>query len=135
MSWTMALTEDITDGQINDLQDGEFFGYLVDAGLGCFTDAETNSMFSTAMDRYYEENPSKNYYDDILAEEFKTVSGSHPLSRDLGDWNNHFPVQGKPNNVIMFTSGWGDGSYASYWGKDAKGQVVELLTDFFVLPE
>lgn len=131
--WTLALTEDITDEQINSLQLGEFFGYGVDAGLGCFTDVETNNIFSAVMDKFYSDNPDKNYYDDLLAEEFKNTSGQHPLSRDLGDWNNHFPRQGDNNNVIMFASGWGDGFYPTYWGTDSNRKIVELITDFNVV--
>jgi hypothetical protein len=33
----------------------------------------------------------------------------------------------------MFSSGWGDGSYGSYWGMSADGELVELVTDFEVL--
>jgi hypothetical protein len=32
--------------------------------------------------------------------------------------------------VIVFQSGYGDGFYASYWGFDAEGQLVCLVTDF-----
>ena len=131
--WTLALTEDITDEQIKNLKQGEFFGYGVDAGLGCFTDVETNSIFSIVMDKFCKDHPDKNYYDDLLAEEFKITSEQHPLSRDLGDWNNHFPNVGDNHNVIMFASGWGDGSYATYWGTDSNGKIVELITDFNVV--
>lgn len=132
-NWTLALTEDITDDQIKSLQQGESFGYGVDAGLGCFTDSETNSIFNETMDKFYESNPDNNYYDDLLAEEFKTASGQHPLSHDLGDWNNHFPIKGDNHNVIMFASGWGDGSYPTYLGLDSNGKITELITDFLVI--
>lgn len=33
-------------------------------------------------------------------------------------------------NVIAFSSGYGDGSYASYWGYDAAGNLISLVTDF-----
>ena len=33
----------------------------------------------------------------------------------------------------MFQSGWGDGLYASWFGYDAQGRVVALLTDFNVV--
>lgn len=36
-------------------------------------------------------------------------------------------------NLIAFSSGWGDGSYPSFWGYDADGQRVGLVTDFGVL--
>lgn len=132
-NWTLALTEDITDEKIKNLRPGEFFGFGVDAGLGCFTDFETNRLFNTTMNKYFQDNPDGNYYDDLLAEEFKIFSGHHPLSRDLGDWNNHFPQKGDTHNVIMFASGWGDGLYATYWGTDANGQVSELIIDFMVV--
>jgi hypothetical protein len=35
--------------------------------------------------------------------------------------------------VIAFSSGWGDGSYPSFWGYDADSQPVALVTDFGVL--
>lgn len=132
-SWTLALTEDVTAEEIRSLKKGEYFGYGVDAGLGCFTDFETNSMFTAALDNFYKEDTKRNYYDDLLAQEFKMFSGQHPLSREIGDWNNHFPKKGGDHNVIMFASGWGDGYYATYWGSDSRGEIVELITDFQVV--
>ena len=90
-------------------------------------------MFNDVMDKFYKANPDKNYYDDILAEEFKRTSGSHYLSRSEGDWNNHFPQQRDDRNVIIFASGWGDGSYPTYWGTNEEGEIVELITDFMVV--
>ena len=34
---------------------------------------------------------------------------------------------------MAFTSGYGDGSYGSYWGFDDNDEVVCLVTDFLVL--
>lgn len=36
-------------------------------------------------------------------------------------------------NIIMFTSGWGDGFQASYFRYDVNGEVVALLTEFQVM--
>jgi hypothetical protein len=33
----------------------------------------------------------------------------------------------------MFQSGYGDGSYPSYWGLDKNGEVLSLVIDFLVL--
>lgn len=131
--WEQAITEDLTDEQVDSIQPGEFFGYGVDAGLACFTDAETNEMFSKAMGEFYQKDESKNYYDHLLAAEFKASSGSNPMSRTEGDWNNHYPVKGDERNVVMFASGWGDGTYPVYLGYDAAGNAVELITDFGVV--
>ena len=39
-----------------------------------------------------------------------------------------------PANIIAFSSGYGDGAYASYWGYDAAGTLVCLVTDFALFP-
>ncbi|HEY1388898.1 MAG TPA: DUF4241 domain-containing protein [Ktedonobacterales bacterium] len=36
-------------------------------------------------------------------------------------------------NILLFTSGWGDGVYPSYWGYAADDGLVCLLTDFGVV--
>jgi hypothetical protein len=38
-------------------------------------------------------------------------------------------------NMFIFTSGWGDGEYASYWGFDANGSPVCLITDFGIFED
>lgn len=43
------------------------------------------------------------------------------------------PVDGNPFNVVMFDTGWGDGNYSSFWGLDAAGEPLVLMTDFEVL--
>ena len=40
---------------------------------------------------------------------------------------------GAGGNLIAFSSGWGDGSYASFFGYDAHDNLVCLVTDFRVL--
>ena len=36
-------------------------------------------------------------------------------------------------NLIVFSSGWDDACYASYFGYDAKGKAAERITDFSLL--
>jgi hypothetical protein len=43
------------------------------------------------------------------------------------------PIDGNPLNVAMFDTGFGDGGYRSFWGLDAAGQPLVLMTDFEVL--
>ncbi|NET37521.1 MAG: DUF4241 domain-containing protein [Cyanothece sp. SIO1E1] len=45
-------------------------------------------------------------------------------------WANVVVNEANGANVIAFSSGWGDGGYASYWGYDAKGNLASLVTDF-----
>ncbi|WML52275.1 DUF4241 domain-containing protein [Neobacillus sp. PS3-12] len=35
-------------------------------------------------------------------------------------------------SISMFSSGWGDGSYPSFWGLDENGDVICLVTDFLI---
>lgn len=130
--WILALTEDTNPADVYDMDDEEYFGFFVEAGLACFVDVYTNEEYLKTIDQFYAENPDLNYYDDILAEEFDQCSSSHPYSRDLGDWNNHRPVKDKDSNLMMFASGWGDGYYPCYWGINDQKQVIELIVDFML---
>lgn len=130
--WVLAITDDITKEEMDELTDDEFFGFPVDSGLACFLDEETNATLNAKMDALQEKDPEANYYDEILADEFKAYSSKNKFSRELGDWNDHRPDRESDNNVIMFASGWGDGYYPAYWGLDENGETIELVIDFLI---
>lgn len=130
--WILALTEDLTSEELNELDEDEFYGFPVESGLACFLDQETNNAFVKKMDELQENNPEANYYDEVLAEEFKAYSGKNKFSRALGDWNDHRPNKDSDNNVIMFASGWGDGYFPTYWGLNENGDTIELVIDFLI---
>lgn len=130
--WILAVTEDLTHEELNDLGEDEFYGFPVESGLAAFLDAETNEALTAKMERLQDEKPESNYYDDELAEEFREYSGKNQFSRALGDWNNHYPDKESDNNVIMFASGWGDGYYPAYWGLNDDGETIELVIDFLL---
>lgn len=86
-------------------------GYGVDAGTGCFFDVAACAPVSEAETEAWLAATQANY---------------------VGTATWHVaPVGGA--NVVMFSSGWGDGFYGSFWGFDAKGGLAELVTDFEVL--
>lgn len=130
--WILAITEDLNPADVYDMDDEEYFGFTVEAGLGCFLDVQTNEEYLRIIDEFYAKNPDLNYYDDVLAEEFDQYSSHHQYSRDLGDWNNHHPNKTSEANIIMFASGWGDGYYPSYWGLNDHKEIVELTVDFML---
>jgi hypothetical protein len=107
--WELALS----GGQkLADLRAGQLYGYGVDGGTGCFVDAES-------------------------AEEF---AGKRNFSRLLkaferGGYRPLMYVHKEEPTIAVFMSGYGDGCYASYWGLDARGEAVCLVTDFGVLTE
>lgn len=116
--WEMAV---LPGQDVSTLKEGEIFGYPVDAGLGSFMDKTAMALLTQAQTGL---GSDKNYYDDVLAAEFQPNADRFVM---------HQPVAGNPLNVAMFWSGWGDGFYASYWGLDAQGEPLVLMTDFGVI--
>jgi hypothetical protein len=116
--WELAT---LPGHDISTLKGDEVFGYPVDAGLGSFMDKMTMVLMSEQQDKLEAE---QNYYDDVLAAEFAPNQDRFVL---------HHPVAGNPLNVAMFWSGWGDGIYPSFWGLNAAGEPLLLMTDFDVL--
>lgn len=120
LNWEPALLE----GQSQDaLGDDEFYGYPVDAGVGCFMDADGAKAMAEREARESADPEYVSYYDDVLGTELGTA--------DMAD---HYPLgAGTANNVLIFSSGWGDGSYPSFWALDAAGEPVALVTDFMTM--
>lgn len=98
----------------------DYFGYGVDSGTGCFMDPASGRLLSELM------KADGNYYDAVDEEMQKTY-------RPTWSWLDWRPAKGREENIICFSSGWGDGSYASFFGFDADGQASALVTDFAVL--
>lgn len=123
VSWELATIE----GQnVGDLKDDQIFAYPVDAGLGSFMDKTT---YARMLDREALEIERANsryvsYYDNVLADE---------LPGNVNDYVMHRPISGNDANIAIFSSGWGDGLYPSFWGLDAVGKPLVLVTDFYVL--
>ncbi|MET0348885.1 MAG: DUF4241 domain-containing protein [Rhizobacter sp.] len=115
-SWKLAVTE----GQdVATLKKGEFFGYGVDSGTGAFMDADALKVFEAERERGGEAFDNR-----LIAELDKTY-------RHTRSWYLHPTPNG---TVAMFSSGYGDGAYATYRGYDAAGQLVAVITDFGIVP-
>lgn len=130
VKWEMALTE---RDNIDELKnDGDYFGFPVDAGLGSFCDLETQNLYNGFVDDFYSKRPEGNIYDDYFAAEFKKNAIDKDNPHDIGDWLNFVIPGSEKHNVVMFHSGFGDGYYPCYWGIDAKGDICSLIVDFMV---
>lgn len=106
--------------KLDELPEGRIYGYGVDSGTGSFLDLESaKTLVHNFMtnDKYFDElndNFGKNYI--------------HTRS-----WVIYEADPEKKLNVAMFSSGYGDGFYPSYWGYASDNSVVCLVTDFGVL--
>jgi len=128
--WVMALRK---EDDINELTDeADYFGFPVDAGLGGFYDFESGKEYQKFESDFMKANPEGNLYDDFFAAEFKKNAKDQNDPTDYGDWIN-FQLPNSELNITMFHSGYGDGSYPSYWGIDKNGEIVSLVIDFLVL--
>lgn len=121
--WVPAL---VAGQELSQLAPGEMYGYGVGAGTGCFMDVSAASALAEREMELSESAEFVSYYDDVLDE----VMNEH--HRDTWTWVDHSP-SGDERNVVIFSSGWGDGFYSSYWGEDSNGELVCLVTDFDVL--
>ena len=100
-----------------ELNDGDYFGFGVDAGMGCVADIQTQAAFKTYWAKRLEEDPEEN-------------AKAHPKYQgDYGDWLN-WTVPDTDCNLPIFASGWGDGYYPVYFGYDAKGETCAIYAHF-----
>ncbi|THV26455.1 DUF4241 domain-containing protein [Glycomyces paridis] len=113
-AWEMAVSGDDDPAELE--EDG-FFGYAVDAGAGALADR----VATTALRGWeYEETEER-----LI---------------DATDWEG--PVPGLVSavtdtatgaNVVIVGTGWGDGVYPTFIGRDAEGAVTRLVTDFLLI--
>jgi hypothetical protein len=147
--WEMA----VRPGQkISTLGTGEFFGYGVDSGAGCFTDLDMvtwlfeqagvrnleqwrglpGSMKDTPDERKKLVEAVSRYFKDVVTDPlfnacFASTASPKHVSMTLNETTG--------GNLVMFHTGWGDASYASYFGYAADGSLTCLVTDFEVLSD
>ena len=116
--WDLALRE---NDDISKLSEEKFFGYGVDSGTGCFMDVETQEILNEL------------YFDEEL--DFDTALCNAQERNFVPNWCwANYDFEGLPNNnLINFSSGLGDGGYASYFGYDESNELVCLITDFEVV--
>jgi hypothetical protein len=111
--WELA----VIDGQdTEELGDDNFFGYCVDAGTGCFIDVSAAAPLGT----YIQEK------DALMDAMFDGVEQRYLVA--LSD-----PSTG--HAVVAFPSGWGDGVYPTWIGRDIDGELACFVTEFFVVPD
>jgi hypothetical protein len=95
--------------------DSTFYGYGVDGGIGLFIDEEANKVFDKLMDK--DESSWAKAFNEEMGKTTRTT------------WEYLVYNFGK-HNLAAFSTGYGDGSYATYIGFDDEGQPCRLVTDF-----
>ena len=118
---------------LEELGDDSYFGFPVDAGLGCICDQVLHEAFCDFSEQWQREHPGGNLYDDYFAALFEENYQAHPaFQRRGGDWLN-WRIPGTQYRLPIFQSGFGDGVYPAYWGFDNEGAVCQLVVQFIDL--
>lgn len=113
--WEMALVEGDDPAELG--EDG-FFGYPVDAGTATLADLAA----VRALAGWDYERLDEHYVSIQLPEE--PVPGMASAVTD----------EATGANVVVTSSGWGDGRYPTFIGYTASNSVACYVTDFLVLP-
>ncbi|MGW2158421.1 DUF4241 domain-containing protein [Nonomuraea sp. NPDC001699] len=106
VSWEPAL---LPGQDVRLLGAGQFYGFGVDAGMGCFLDASGREE----LERLVEEVEDEYNEMELLSSELRA------------------PETG--TNLIAYQSGLGDGSYPVWIGRDADGEVTSFVADMLIL--
>ena len=72
-----------------ELGEDEYFGFGVDAGMGCVADIQTQAAFKTYWAKRLEEDPDIDPYNDLFCDLLEENAKAHPKYQgDCGDWLN-----------------------------------------------
>lgn len=116
VSWELAVTD---QQDRSTLKPGELFGYGVDSGKGGFMDVAALHAYEAERNREGEQ------FDKHL---FAALDKTYRHTRS---WHLY---QTNKGTVALFSSGYGDGFYATYKGYDKTGRLVAVVTDFLIVP-
>ena len=92
--------------------------YSVDGGIGLFIDERGNAFFNELYKR------NSNIWEDVFNKEMDKNSHS--------SWQ-YVLYNFEGHNLASFSTGVGDGHYATYVGYDEQGSICRLLTDFALI--
>ena len=120
---------------LSDIEEGEFFGYPVDAGMGCVCDYETALKYLEYERKLEEKGDFDNRYDDLFSDLLEDNAKKNPkYQSEYGDWLN-WNIPESDSNIVLFSSGYGDGYYPSYFAYDENNNICAFYTVFIDLED
>lgn len=118
-----------------ELEDGAFFGFGVDAGMACIADIKTKEAFQAYWAKRLEEDESIDPYNDLFFDLLEENARRHPAYQsEGGDWLK-WTVPGTACDLPIFAAGWGDGVYPVYFGYDAHGAACGVYVHLIDIAE
>lgn len=122
-NWELALSD---NQDLNDLEEGEIFGFPVESGMAAVMDFETQKQLNELEQELFQKKAA-----DFLGiyEEF-----FHPHFYDSNGAIDQFaimkPYDAKSENMLTFEAGFGEGFYASYIAYNKDNIPQKLITEF-----
>ena len=122
-NWTLALCG---DQNLEDLKEGEIFGYPVESGMGSFMDKDAqNALNNLEQDLFHKKGADfMGIYEEFFHSHFFDEKGAIDQFAVLK------PYDSKPENIVAFETGYGEGFYATYIGYSKDNQPVKLISEF-----
>lgn len=115
VKWEMALFKgESAKGFAHD----EFMGYEVENGLGCFMDESVMEILDTMSEEELD-TYEKSVKDAVRENECSCAN--IVIDKKTGQ------------NIIVFASGWNEGTFPTYYGFDKNNKLTRLVTDFMVI--
>jgi hypothetical protein len=114
-AWEMAL---LPGEDVAALGEDEIFGFGVDSATACLMDAAAARAVAVLQ-----EANAESFFQLVEDEMEKSYV-------DTWSWAEVVLDEASGLNVVTYSTGLGDGLYASYFGRDASGEVCRLVTDF-----
>ncbi len=125
----LAMTGNENVEELAELEEGEFFGFGVDAGMACVCDKVAFEKYCEFV-KELEKDGENNIYDDYFAEMLEESYKQNPeFQREGGDWVNCI-IPETEYHMPVFQSGFGDGGYPAYFGYDENDEICEIVISF-----
>ncbi len=121
--WELALSE----GQnMTDLKEGEVFGYPVESGMGSLMDWDAQMVLGNLEQELFHKKgvDFMGIYEEFFHSHFFDENGAIDQFAVLK------PDDGKPENIVAFETGYGEGFYATYLGYSKDNQIIKLISEF-----
>lgn len=114
------------DQNLEDLKEGEIFGYSVESGMGSFMDKNAQSALNNLeQDLFHKKGADfMGIYEEFFHSHFFDEKGAVDQFAVLK------PYDSKPENIVAFETGYGEGFYATYIGYSKDNQPVKLISEF-----
>lgn len=120
---------------LDGLEDGDFFGFCVDAGMACIADEKAQREFVKYWNKRLEKEQDIDPYNDLFCDVLEESCAGNPRYQSEGGSWALWQIPGTDCGIPVFYAGWGDGVYPVYFGYDAGGRVCGIYVLFFDIEE